>query len=209
MTKTISPAFPTLIGRFTIPDSATVNAELAQLLKQKEHAEVSQQVANAGGWHSSGNLLDIPSAALTTLRGWIVESLQAMVVATAELPEVAGRGEAVRGGFRISAWGNIIRRGHYHRLHNHPGSAWSGVYYPQAGQSQPGHLGGVLELYDPRPFTEMVDCPGTPYGQRILVRPVDGLMVLFPGWLYHFVNPYPFDGERISIAFNASWQPST
>ena len=27
-------------------------------------------------------------------------------------------------------------------------------------------------------------------------------MVVFPGWMYHFVNPYQGEGERISIAFN-------
>jgi hypothetical protein len=29
-------------------------------------------------------------------------------------------------------------------------------------------------------------------------------MIVFPGWLQHFVHPYFGSGERISIAFNVS-----
>ena len=62
--------------------------------------------------------------------------------------------------------------------------------------------GGLLELLDPRPFTEMVNTPGEPFGQKAIIRPRSGAMVIFPGWMYHFVNPYQGEGERISIAFN-------
>ena len=62
------------------------------------------------------------------------------------------------------------------------------------------------ELCDPRAFTEMVPTPGSPFGQRAIFRAEPGLMVLFPSWLYHFVNPFFGDGERISIAFNVRWQ---
>jgi hypothetical protein len=48
----------------------------------------------------------------------------------------------------------------------------------------------------------MVPTPGDPFGQKALVRPRAGAMVVFPGWMYHFANPYLGQGERISIAFN-------
>jgi uncharacterized protein (TIGR02466 family) len=112
-----------------------------------------------------------------------------------------------RGMLGIKAWANVSRKGNYHRIHNHPASAWSGVYYVEAGGDSPGHpLSGVLELCDPRPFTEMVATPGSPFGQRVIFRAEAGMMVLFPSWLYHFVNPFFGDGERISIAFNIQWQ---
>jgi hypothetical protein len=181
-----------------------LNSTLARSLLERAAEGPGIQHANAGGWHSPPDLFTAPDEPLRKLRGFALEALQAMVGATLQLPEVQGRAPSVQGGFRLTAWGNIIRRGHYHRQHNHPGSAWSGVYYVQAGDTSNG-LGGVLELADPRPFTEMTDVPGSPYGQRVLVRPQTGLMVVFPGFLYHFVHPYQGDGERISIAFNASW----
>ena len=103
------------------------------------------------------------------------------------------------------AHANVSRRGHYHTVHNHPGSCWSGVYYVDCGTESEASQArsGVLDLLDPRPFTEMVPVPGEPYGQKICVKPKPGMMLVFPGFLYHFVHPFDGDGERISIAFNA------
>jgi len=201
----IAMAFPTLIGRFQIEGSEDVNANLKRILSERESSHPSIDYANVGGWHSSGDLLEWSDPATDHLRNWITETLSRMVQATGQLPEVAGRGAAPRGSFRISAWGNISRRGNYHRMHNHPNSSWSGCYYLTGNRSDK-TIGGVLELYDPRHFAEMVDTPGNPYGQRVLIRPTPGLMVLFPSWLYHFVHPCDSDNERMSIAFNATWR---
>ena len=203
----IGLAFPTLIGRFQISNTEATNAALFRTLLDRESRTPSIDYANLGGWHSSGDLLEWGTPEVELLRNWISEALNRMVQATGQLPEVVGRSAPPRGGFRVSAWGNISRRGNYHRMHNHPNSAWSGCYYVTGIGPTPS-MGGVLELYDPRPFTEMVEVPGSPYGQRVQVRPVPGLMVLFPSWLYHFVHPCDTDTERVSIAFNAAWRPA-
>lgn len=211
MSHQIATAFPTLIGRFQISNSEEINAGLLRMLLQRETTSPSNDYANMGGWHSSGDLLEWPVPEIVPLRNWISEALNKMVQATGQLPEVAGRSAPPKGSFRITAWGNISRRGNYHRMHNHPNSAWSGCYYVTGlgtNSNAKNSMGGLLELYDPRHFAEMVDVPGSPYGQRVLIRPVPGLMVLFPSWIYHFVHPTDFDGERVSIAFNAAWRPS-
>ena len=206
MSHQFAMAFPTLIGRFEIPNSDNVNAGLLRTTLERERSDATHDYANVGGWHSQGNLLEWPGEHIAALRNWIIEALRRTVQATAQLPEVQGR-TAPQGSFRISAWANVSRRGNYHRMHNHPGSAWSGVYYVSASSAD-NSLGGVLEFYDPRQFTEMVDVPGSPYGQRMHIRPKPGLLVVFPGWLYHFVHPNVDDDVRVSIAFNASWLPS-
>ncbi len=208
MTPQFALAFPTLIGRFQVANTEAINAKLLEMLLARESVQPSIDYANQGGWHSSSDLLEWPVPEVEYLRNWISEALNLTVQATGQLPEVQGR-PAPRGGFRISAWGNIIRRGNYHRMHNHPASSWSGVYYvtdapPTTNQS----LEGVLEFYDPRPFTEMIETPGNPYGQRMIIRPAQGLMLVFPSWLYHFVHPVVSDVVRASIAFNASWHPA-
>jgi uncharacterized protein (TIGR02466 family) len=207
MSHQIAMAFPTLIGRFQVSNTEGINAKLLRMLLEREASSPSNDYANVGGWHSSGDLLEWPNPAVEPLRNWISEALTKMVQATGQLPEVVGRSAPPKGSFRISAWGNISRRGNYHRMHNHPNSAWSGCYYV-TGIDAKNSMGGVLELYDPRHFAEMVDVPGSPYGQRVLIRPVPGLMVLFPSWIYHFVHPSDTDSERVSIAFNAAWRPS-
>ncbi len=209
MQHSIALAFPTLIGRFQYPKAESINAGLLRVVLEREAACPTVNYANVGGWHSAADLLEWPSAEIDKLRSWITEALNRMVQATAQLPEVQGR-PAPRGSFGISAWANISRRNNYHRMHNHPNSAWSGVYYVTGiPSSSTNALAGVLELYDPRPFTEMTDVPGSPYGQRINIRPMPGMMVLFPSWLYHFVHPSESDSERVSIAFNAAWRSAS
>jgi hypothetical protein len=61
----------------------------------------------------------------------------------------------------------------------------------------------VLEVQDPRGCVDMAGMPGNPFGRTIAITPASGLMVVFPSWLYHWVNPYHGAGERISIAFNS------
>jgi len=203
MEKLIAKAFPTLIGYFRRPESELVNRDLRELILDRERSTPSQPRANAGGWHSAADAMDWPSPAIHTLRNWIGEAMRDMIDSTMEMMAASGMPRQFRGSVQLHAWANIARQGNYHRVHNHPGCCWSGVYYVDAGHPAPDQpLSGVLDLIDPRPFTEMVTTPGEPYGQKLIVRPEAGLMVLFPSWLYHFVNPYMGEGERISIAFN-------
>jgi uncharacterized protein (TIGR02466 family) len=132
-------------------------------------------------------------AALTT---WITWAVNKMVTAT------AGPG-AFRGTMAASAWATICRAGAYHAPHSHPDSAWSGVYYVDAGTINPDRpLSGVLEFLDPRAGVEAVSAPGDPYGEPFRVRPEAGSLVVFPSWLYHWVHPYAGQTPRIAVSFN-------
>ena len=200
MEKQVAMSYATPIGRFRMPDGESVNRELRRIILDKEKTSPSDNYANVGGWHSSADLLEWPGESISTLKAWIMEAVSHMVAVSTE-------GKAPRGMIRVVGWANVSRKGHYHRIHNHPSSAWSGVYYVDAGGESPGQpLSGVLELCDPRPFTEMVAAPGSPFGQRVIFRAEAGTMIVFPSWLYHFVNPFQGDGERISVSFNMQWQ---
>ena len=56
---------------------------------------------------------------------------------------------------------------------------------------------------DPRGAVEMAGTPANPFGRTVPVTPQDGMMVVFPSWLLHWVRSYQGPGERISIAFNS------
>ncbi|HEY2786567.1 MAG TPA: TIGR02466 family protein [Fimbriiglobus sp.] len=201
MEKQIAMSYPTPIGKFLIPDAEAVNHTLRNLILSHETIHASNDYANVGGWHSNGDLLEWPDPAVATLKAWILEAVAHVTAVT-----TGGKGPA--GMIRLTAWANVSRKGNYHRVHNHPSSNWSGVYYVDAGGDASAHpLSGVLELCDPRPFTEMIPTPGNPFGQRAIFRAEAGSMILFPGWLYHFVNPFYGEGQRISVAFNVRWVP--
>jgi uncharacterized protein (TIGR02466 family) len=204
MEKHVGFAFPTPVGNFHIPDAEPVNRELRQIILDRERNDAAAaKKSNVGGWHSRSDLMSWPEPAVAKLREWFVEAVNSMVEASVQLTRGGGMNRPFQGSLQFVAWANVSRKGNYHRIHNHPGSSWSGVYYVDAGQEVAGQpLSGVLELLDPRPFTEMVFTPGEPFGQKAIVRPRSASMVIFPGFLYHFVNPYLGEGERISIAYN-------
>jgi uncharacterized protein (TIGR02466 family) len=104
---------------------------------------------------------------------------------------------------QMDCWANVLRRGQYNSVHDHPGATWSGVYYVSGGKrDNDDPFNGKLELLDPRMGVNMV---GREEG-RYFVEPLPGLMVMFPSWLKHMVHPFFGSGERISISFNASVQ---
>jgi uncharacterized protein (TIGR02466 family) len=207
MEKSVSLAFPTPIGRYRLPNSeaAAMNDELQRIILERERGEESQEHANAGGWHSQRDLPEWDDPVVGRLRTHLLEAVEHTARAAMSVTRRAD-GRAIEvGALTIKAWANISRRGNYHRIHNHPRACWSGVYYVAVGTDAPGYpLSGLLELMDPRPFTEMVGTPGEPFGQKLAIAPEAGTIIVFPSWIYHFVNPYHGDGERISIAFNVA-----
>src|SRR5262245_55926013 len=200
----VTQAFPTVIGRLRVPDAGAMNQDLRALILSEEDRQVSLGRSNIGGWHSRPDFLNRPEPSVAALTTWVTWAVSRMVDAT------AGPG-TFKGTLSASAWATICRAGAYHAPHSHPDSAWSGVYYVDAGLPDPDHpLSGVLEFLDPRAGVEAVTAPGDPYGEPIRVRPEAGLLVVFPSWLYHWVHPYAGQSPRIAVSFNATLgAPST
>ena len=194
----VTSAFPTLVGRLHVPDAEAMNQELRAIILAEEVSYGSLGRSNVGGWHSRPDFLRRPEPAVGGLTTWITWAVRKMIEAS------AGPG-TFKGTLSLSAWAAICRAGAYHAPHAHPDSAWSGVYYVDAGTSQPDSpLGGVLEFLDPRGGAEAVTAPGDPYGEPFRVRPEAGLLVVFPSWLYHWVHPYAGQTPRIAVSFNAT-----
>jgi uncharacterized protein (TIGR02466 family) len=194
----ITPAFPTLIGQLRVPDFDMMNEDLRELILVEEARYTSLGRSNIGGWHSRPDFLNRPEPAVGALTNWLIWASRQIVDAT------AGPG-TFKGRLSLSAWASICRAGAYHAPHSHPDSAWSGVYYVDAGEANPqSPLSGVLEFLDPRAGVEAVTAPGDPYGQPVRVRPEAGLLLVFPSWLYHWVHPYVGQTPRIAVSFNAT-----
>jgi uncharacterized protein (TIGR02466 family) len=199
----VTPVFPTLIGRFRIPDADTMNHDLRALILAEEEQYASLGRSNIGGWHSRPDLLKRPDPAVSALTAWLTWVLRRMIDASAGA-------NTFQGTLSVSGWATLCRRGAYHAPHSHPDSAWSGVYYVDAGAQSPDQpLSGILEFLDPRSGVDAVTAPGDPYGEPYRVRPQAGLLVLFPSWLFHWVHPYTGQTPRIAISFNATLEPVT
>ena len=194
----VTEAFPTKIGRLWLPDAEAMNRDLRAIILDEETRHSSVGRSNIGGWHSRPDFLHHPEPSVAGLTSWLTWGIGRMVDAT------AGPG-VFKGPLSLSAWATVCRAGAYHAPHSHPDSAWSGVYYVDAGSESPGHpLSGILELLDPRAGVDAVTAPGDPYGEPVRIRPEAGLLVIFPSWLYHWVHPYVGQTPRVAVSFNAA-----
>jgi len=106
------------------------------------------------------------------------------------------------------SWFHITRSGGYHDFHNHPNCSWCGIYYLESGDAGPGN--GCNCFMDPRPGAHGFTDLGTRYleqNARIEIPPKEGLLVVFPSFLYHSAQPYTGQRDRIVVAFNSSIRP--
>jgi uncharacterized protein (TIGR02466 family) len=100
----------------------------------------------------------------------------------------------------LQSWVNLHDRGGFNFLHLHEGSLLSGSFYISV---PPGS--GQFVFRDPRPGVIHGSVKGAvPNGHcDIHLTPSAGLLVLFPCWMEHYVEPHDSDEPRIAIGFNA------
>jgi hypothetical protein len=100
----------------------------------------------------------------------------------------------------------ILERGDYVVLHEHGEAHWSTVYYVDAGDDDAAES-GLLAFVDPRRGGRTV--PGVDlFPTTFTVRPRTGSLVVFPGWLQHYVHPYRGSRPRVSISCNVVMEPA-
>lgn len=105
-------------------------------------------------------------------------------------------------GFKITGcWANVNAPGAGHRVHNHPNNYLSGVYYVRT------HEGAdSINFLDPRPQTGIVRPPVTELTadntEQVVLKVTDGMLLMFPAWLQHGVDPNRSDHLRVSLGFN-------
>ena len=71
----VTPVFPTLIGRFRIPDADAMNQDLHALILEEEAKYASLGRSNIGGWHSRPDFLNRRDPAVSALTTWLTWSL--------------------------------------------------------------------------------------------------------------------------------------
>ena len=114
-----------------------------------------------------------------------------------------------------SIWMNINSYKDSNRVHNHPGSAISGVYYIKAPSSagnivfqhpSMNELGFYYNSFQALPGDVNEPEEYNQYNTSLVKAPaIENTLYLFPSWLMHFVESnMNKTEERISISFNIS-----
>ena len=100
-----------------------------------------------------------------------------------------------------SMWSIINKQNASNARHIHSNNYISSAYYVKAPQNC-----GDIVFYDPRSVTTFrypkISKPNKLNTNIFSVQPKEGLLVLFPSYLYHSVDMSKTDEERIVISFN-------
>lgn len=187
--------FPTPVFVHVIKGVAPLNAELRDLILEKERTTPSVSKSNLGGWQSAVDFFEWGPPAIATLRRYLAHAVD---VATSRLPIPP----ELKIPFDLYGWAAVNRRGHYNSSHVHPGATWSGVYYVDPGDEAPDASAACLELAHPITAAVMNFFPGL-LPHALTVRPESGMIILFPSYLVHSVRLYHGERPRICVPFNA------
>jgi len=179
-----------------------LNADLEQLARNlMADSKNATRRTNAGGWHYAFDFFELKEAVVEEFRDQMEQHVQAFL--NHFRPEARKKKDQ----FKLKGWINVNRAGNFNTLHCHPGCFISATYYVKV---PPVMQGGEIYFRDPRgPAVAMYETPGIelPWigsGIGIPFAPATGKLLIFPSWLEHRVESFTGEGERISIAFNAS-----
>jgi uncharacterized protein (TIGR02466 family) len=198
----LATLFSTPVAMYEHPELSSMNQEITAILVAESELVPSVARSNVGGWHSPYNLHSRPEACFRKLAELVVARAQETGEAVAKntgrnFPKLKAQ---------PNMWAMVMRDGHYSSPHTHAGAHWASVYYPDAGDAEtkehPGS--GVITFMDPRSGSFPMPGLDMTVGEFI-VSPKTGQMLIFPGWLVHYVHPYRGRRPRVSIACNVTY----
>ena len=195
--------FSTPVALHEQADLAALNKEITDILVRESETLPSLTRSNLGGWHSGYDLQNRPEACFQKLNQLIIAAAQQTGEAIAKQ---SGR-KLVPVTATTQKWAMVMRHGDSSKPHCHSDASWASVYYPDVGDDvEKAHPGsGAITFVDPR--SGFLYIPGLEMAVgEFVVNPKAGQLLVFPGWLMHYVNPYKGQRPRVSIACNVMYQ---
>jgi uncharacterized protein (TIGR02466 family) len=196
--------FATPLFVYDVLDVEDMNCELGERLRAEAQASPGVRRANVGGWHSPPDLALRPDPCYRAMMKMIVDHVGAT---HSKIVSTMGLAPSPPWGFAAQAWAMVMRNGDYTIAHDHGESHWSTSYYVDAGDADLDRTpdSGALAVLDPRRGGRPI--PRLESGSTFTIRPRTGMLVVFPGWLQHYVHPYRGSRPRIAIACNVTMSP--
>ena len=182
-----------------LEDAEGINADLQEKIAERRKMDQGVVQSNIGGWHSKQDFQAWSGEAGRKLMNRVLDLAREHTVDI-------GSGTDMQ--WSVQGWANVSGPGALNKPHVHGGAFWSAVYYVCAPESESGRL----VLHDPRMPALRMYAPSLRFkgaGQEQVARlkPKSGMIVMFPSWLSHGVDPWAGEGERISIALNVFASP--
>jgi hypothetical protein len=200
--------FPTRLLTIQFADVDELNRQLYSLFSTRDEFQ--------GDFNMHPDALNLLSLAGTCpavgrLRGMLLDGLQRWLKA-----------EGVRGDLsaEMVLFSNYAGKGEFTLVHNHNAEVVGIYYVKSADHHEPAVVvpgpdadydyfaadDGVLVLHDPRFNANLGALRGNDYA-KVFPRP--GLMLIFPGYLWHSVTPHLGDYRRLALSANFRLRWST
>ena len=185
--------FSTPIWTSKISNFENVNNEMHQYITSLQKEDPLGIVkSNFKGWHSKNfNLKDKePKKFIEAIKNNINNAINSMNW------DLSSQSVNIN-----SMWAIINHQGAWNQKHHHSNSDISAAYYVNAHENC-----GDIVFYDPRPARvykhPIAVEPNNLNATVNSIKPEPGLLVLFPSYLEHSVNPNMSNKKRIVISFN-------
>jgi len=189
--------FPTLVWKFQLESGlrdvldAAILAALVELRRDLPALPAGQ------GWQSANNLHE--HEGLREFVGCVDRGASAVLRflrVGVEAYEITG------------CWATVLAPGAAHKVHSHPNNYLSGVYYVSV------HPGAdTINFHDARAQTGVIRPPvaelTSQNTDQVVVRVLNGTLLMFPAWLAHSVDANVSKKERISVSFNIMFSSFT
>jgi len=145
------------------------------------------------------DLMESPEGSFAVLGSTIKSCAEAFLLGRAKVDH-SGYWTRPKSDLRLSLWGTVLKTGGHQEPHIHHTAWLSGVYYarvPQSVDADDPSRAGWIEFGQPPP---RYPCRADYALESVCPR--EGMLVLFPSYLFHRTIPLRGDGLRISFAFD-------
>jgi tetratricopeptide (TPR) repeat protein len=196
--RLIGEQFVNPVSTFSTTDGFTAKvAETLNLLHKTLAAPGDQSLR--GGTQTSGSLFDRQDATIQALKQSVTAAVQSYINT---LPKDSQHPflQRISNRFRYSgSWSVKLKAQGHHVPHFH-GQGWiSSAFYarlPDSLGSDERHTDGWIG------FGQLPSIYGKNHTPRKLVKPQEGLLVLFPSYMWHGTMPFVGDQYRLTAAFD-------
>ena len=179
-----TPYWHTMLWEFMRSETkVTFNEDFTGWIQGEMEKNTSVKKSNRGGWQSD---LYKPEGEFKPLVKEITEFCKHLPldIKDFDIPQL---------------WVNVNKKGDWNVIHQHGQYDLSGIYYVKVPKNS-----GRIVFRDPRPaaISNLFMVKNFDNGEIKNVNLMEGLLMIWPSYLDHFVEPSQTDEERISISFD-------
>mgnify|MGYP001425276823 CR=1 FL=1 len=187
--------FPSPVWTLTLDNHKEVNERIYKYIKSAQNKDqLGVNKSNVKGWHSKD--FDLEDEAPQNFITFILPAIEQVMIDM--------NWERKKQTVKINnMWAIVNTGGSANLRHQHGNSTISGAYYVRAPENS-----GDIVFYDPRP-APVHNHPISKTANKLnatvnSIKPEPGMLVLFPSYLEHSVNPNLSNKKKIVISFNIS-----